>query len=179
MLTGKNIFKIFIMARFEQQKKINNLFPLLKKNKKYQLFLLGSGPLKPQYLKEIRRLKIDKQVIFLGWQENPYQFLPSADVFVNLSKYEGFPFVLLEAMTLGLPIVASDVNFGPREIINKQTGILITDQKTTTIDKAIRTALKNKKMFQKNSRKRALDFDYRKIFPLYLDLLEKLIKRSS
>jgi glycosyltransferase involved in cell wall biosynthesis len=64
-------------------------------------------------------------VFFLGYQANPFAFLRRATIFVFPSLYEGFPLALVEAMACGLPVVARDCPYGPREILNgeKRSGI--------------------------------------------------------
>ena len=68
-----------------------------------------------------KSLDIEKNVIFAGVQTNPYRFLKNADVFVLASRFEGFPNVLLEALTCGLSVIASDCLSGPRELLASKT----------------------------------------------------------
>jgi glycosyltransferase involved in cell wall biosynthesis len=56
-------------------------------------------------------------VIFLGYQSNPFKFLKRASVFVFPSIFEGFPMALVEAMACELPVIARDCPYGPREIL--------------------------------------------------------------
>jgi glycosyltransferase involved in cell wall biosynthesis len=126
---NKKVIKIFTMGRFDEQK---NLFLVLKvikalfeKRQNITLFIIGDGRLKKDYIKEVKKLKISKSVFFLGWQKNPYKFLRLADLFLHFTNYEGFPNSLLEAGSLGIFSVASDVDFGPREILTHKSGILI------------------------------------------------------
>jgi glycosyltransferase involved in cell wall biosynthesis len=138
--------------------------------------LLGAGPLIIKYRRIIAALKITSQITFLGWQDNPYCFLRQADIFLLLSYYEGFPFSLLEALAIGLPIITSDVDFGPREILaGGRYGILIKNTSPKNIQKAIHQALKTKKQLQLRQ-KRANDFDSSYIFPQYLRIFQKLIQ---
>ena len=54
----------------------------------------------------------------LKYQENPYKFIRSSDLFILTSKYEGLPNVLLEAMVLKKFIISSNCPTGPSEILN-------------------------------------------------------------
>ena len=59
-----------------------------------------------------------------GYQENPYKYYSMFDVLFLPSKYEGLPMVILEAMTLNIPVVSMDVG-GISEVINNDSGILV------------------------------------------------------
>jgi len=82
-----------------------------------RLIILGDGPLK-NYLKNLaKRMNIDRKVLFLGKVENVFPYLRKSDCFVFTSFYEGFPNVLLEALSQNLPIISTDCLTGPREIL--------------------------------------------------------------
>jgi glycosyltransferase involved in cell wall biosynthesis len=57
-------------------------------------------------------------IFFLGFRDNPHQFVKAAHVFVLPSQWEGFPMVLGEAMAAGTPVVSSDCPTGPREMLS-------------------------------------------------------------
>lgn len=88
------------------------------------LALAGSGPEKSALERLCRELKLEDVVTFLGWQDNIVTCLSQADVFVLPSRDEPFGIVCLEAMALGVPIIATRTD-GPSEILDEQTAILI------------------------------------------------------
>jgi glycosyltransferase involved in cell wall biosynthesis len=63
----------------------------------------------------------DPDVLFLGHQKNPFQFLARATLFCFTSLFEGFPNALVEAMAAGLPVLSADCMSGPREILAPDT----------------------------------------------------------
>ncbi|OQB25776.1 MAG: N-acetylgalactosamine-N,N'-diacetylbacillosaminyl-diphospho-undecaprenol 4-alpha-N-acetylgalactosaminyltransferase [Firmicutes bacterium ADurb.Bin182] len=63
------------------------------------------------------RSKYSGDILFVGFSDNPFKYMKAADVFVLPSVSEGFPNVVVEAMTCGVPIVATDCMTGPREIL--------------------------------------------------------------
>ncbi len=96
-----------------------------------KLCLVGDGSLRKGLEETAKELKIDKHVFFEGLQDNPYRFLTDADIYVLSSIHEGFPCAVIEAMAVGLPIVAADCETGPREILAPET-----DKTASDVEKA-------------------------------------------
>jgi glycosyltransferase involved in cell wall biosynthesis len=82
-----------------------------------KLMILGSGELEECLKKLVYQFQLENDVVFLGWQQNPFKFLARAKVFVLSSLWESFGNVLIEAMACGLPVISTDCLYGPREII--------------------------------------------------------------
>lgn len=74
-----------------------------------RLYILGKGPLKSLLVQLVQELELEGIVILLGHIQNPYRFMEKADCFVLPSLYEGQPMVLLEALTLGMSVLASNI----------------------------------------------------------------------
>ena len=85
------------------------------------LYIIGDGPLKAALLEQIEALQLQNRVFLLGRQQNPYAYLSRADCFVFGSNHEGMPNVLLEALACGLPVISTDCQSGPREILAPKT----------------------------------------------------------
>lgn len=81
------------------------------------LVLVGRGPDEEKLKEQSKNLGIENQVVFTGFQTNPYPFVKRAKLFVLASRYEGFPNVLVEAMIIGTPVIAFDCPTGPSEIL--------------------------------------------------------------
>lgn len=82
-----------------------------------RLVILGQGPLR-QYLGNLAAdLNMADRVVLPGFIHNPMALIGKAALFVLPSLWEGFPNVLLEAMALGMPVVAADCQSGPRELL--------------------------------------------------------------
>jgi len=89
------------------------------------LVIIGDGT--PQALKElIADQQLHKKIIVPGRAGNMAAWYSRADVFVLSSRYEGFPNVLLEAMASGVPVVSTDCNTGPADIIDSGVNGLLT-----------------------------------------------------
>jgi glycosyltransferase involved in cell wall biosynthesis len=107
---------------------------LLRNHNKLKLAFIGDGPQKEIVMNLLRQVEMPYQeltsdswviaeetiVLFLGYQSNPYKFMGRSYMLVLPSLNEGMPNTLVEAMALGVPVVASDCNYGPREILSEQ-----------------------------------------------------------
>ncbi len=82
-----------------------------------QLVFLGDGEERPKLERQVRELGLQDDVWMPGFVENPWKFMSKADVFVLSSKWEGLPTVLVEALALGMKVVSTDCEFGPRELL--------------------------------------------------------------
>lgn len=86
-----------------------------------KLILIGQGRLKNHLKNLTKKLNLEQNVFFLGFQDNPFKFLSRSDLFVLSSLWEGLPNVILESMACELPIVSTDCRSGPREILAPDT----------------------------------------------------------
>ena len=92
-----------------------------------KLILIGDGPLREELASLATRLGIESHVRFVGSLRNPYPWMKRADVLAASSRFEGLPLVLLEALALGVPVVSTDCDSGPAEILdNGRFGRLVS-----------------------------------------------------
>ena len=89
-----------------------------------KLIIIGQGEFQ-DYRELAYALGIDDAVYFTGLKKNPYPYLKKGSLYVLTSYYEGFPNAMVEAMAMGLPVIATDCMTGPREILAEKYGILI------------------------------------------------------
>lgn len=90
----------------------------------FHLLLVGEGPQRPALEALAQRLGLADRVTFAGFQAAPLAWMAAMDVAVLASAKEGLPRVILEAMLLGKPVVASDI-VGSRELVGDgETGFL-------------------------------------------------------
>lgn len=82
------------------------------------LVILGEGPDRPELEARIAELGLAERVSLPGFQANPYPWLKQAAAFALSSDWEGLPTVLIEALALNVPVVATDCPSGPREILD-------------------------------------------------------------
>jgi glycosyltransferase involved in cell wall biosynthesis len=79
---------------------------------------VGDGKCRAELEKQATELGIGDVVRFTGFVENPYPYLAQADLFVHTSRWEGLGIVLVEALALGTPVVATDCPSGPSEVLD-------------------------------------------------------------
>lgn len=142
--------KVFItVARFDFQKGYDILLPAIHQvSHQWEpgslLFVLaGDG----EEYKKIRRtagkLGINRWVRFLGRREDVYRLLAAADVYVLPSRWEGLPIGIIEAGTMGVPVIASDT-CGNREMLADRRGILFKNQDSADLAVKITGVLENR-----------------------------------
>jgi glycosyltransferase involved in cell wall biosynthesis len=117
------------VGKLEPQKDFPNLiraFAKVRQQQPARLVILGWGPDLPHLTALVEELGIATDVDFPGYVQNPYAYMARADVFVLSSAWEGLPTVLIEAMALDTPVVATDCESGPAEILaNGRYGYLM------------------------------------------------------
>lgn len=111
-------------------------------NKKLKFFVIGDGNMKLEVMKTIYDNK-SPQLNYLGYQSKVAEYLAAADVFVLPSSVEGFPLSILEAMAMGVCVIASDVGAVPDVIKNGKTGFVVEAGSEIAISEALDTLLKN------------------------------------
>jgi CDP-glycerol glycerophosphotransferase len=104
-----------------QGRAIRALGALRRGGQEAGLVLMGTGPLEDELRTEARQAGVEDLVIFAGHIANPFPIIAQADCFVLSSDYEGQPMVLLEALTLGKPVIATDIP-GSRSVLGQADG---------------------------------------------------------
>jgi glycosyltransferase involved in cell wall biosynthesis len=90
----------------------------------WHLDIIGDGPLRSALVAHARRLGITNRVTFHGFRDDVFALMAHSNLLIMSSQHEGLPYTLLEAMSLGLPTLASDVG-GLREVLrHEHTGLL-------------------------------------------------------
>ena len=143
------------------------------------LTIYGDGNQKSKLLKFASRKKVDLEIIKPVPHDKLPSFLNSADIFVLPSFIEGHPKILLEAMSIGLPCIGSNVE-GIREIISHNKNGIITQTDSKSIRHGLLKLLGNKslqKRLGQNARKFVVNnFDSRLLLEKETNLLLKLVK---
>lgn len=110
----------------DHEKLIHAFQQVVRQQPNARLVILGEGPLRDSLGKQISQLGLEKNVLLAGLQANPFPMLARADCFVFSSNYEGQGLVILEALTLGRPVISTDV-VGPRSLLENGEGVLVAN----------------------------------------------------
>jgi glycosyltransferase involved in cell wall biosynthesis len=90
-----------------------------------RLMIVGEGKLRSSLEAQVKALKLEDRVRFLGWRADGARVMAGFDIFLMPSLWEGFGLVMLEAMAQGLPIVGSAVSAIPEVVVSGETGLLV------------------------------------------------------
>ena len=138
--------ELVMSARFQSQKDhetlVKALIPL--KNEPFHLQLLGDGT---ETLERIQTLvtenHLTEKVTFVGFTTNVLGYLQKADICALISHSEGLPLSILEAMSLGLPIVASNVGGISKQVENGYNGYLVERNDVEDLTEKIKLLMNN------------------------------------
>lgn len=140
--------KIVTAGRFSKSKGYPDLLKAFKKvleKRPCHLVIMGRGKLEQEIKQLIATLGIEKNVTLCGFQKNPFAVMANSDMFVLASHWEGFANVIVEAMAAGVPVISTDCNYGPREIVtNEVNGLLVPVGDVEAIVSAIIRLLNDK-----------------------------------
>ncbi len=132
-------------GRLRPQKDFSTLLRALKivrQNHDVRLMILGEGEERPRLEDLVKELRLEACVSLPGIVRNPYAYMARADLFVLSSAWEALPTVLIEALAVGLPVVATDCVSGPREILRDgRYGALVPVGDVAALAEAVSAAL--------------------------------------
>lgn len=144
-LWGEAEQRVITVGSFKAQKNhllLIHSFARAFHGKPVKLMILGQGELRPDLENLASELGVAEQVLLPGFATDPWPYYASADLFALSSDYEGYPLVLIEALRSGLPIVSTDCESGPREILDGgRYGALVPVGDDAALAEAMKEAL--------------------------------------
>ncbi|MCD9485050.1 glycosyltransferase [Photobacterium phosphoreum] len=153
--------KLVMVARFSEQKDHKTLLKALSKidSKLWSLDLIGKG----RYLEQTKKLalnyNISENVNFLGERNDVLEILQKSDIFILISNWEGYPLSILEAMSCGLPIIASDVGGVNEAVRDGFNGYLVPRNDPVYLEKSINKLIDSYDLRQEYSVNNINDFN--------------------
>jgi glycosyltransferase involved in cell wall biosynthesis len=122
ILNDKSIIKFITIGRLSKEKGhkylIDAFSKVIREIPNSRLFIIGEGPLRAKLIKSIKDNMLENKVILLGIKKNPYKYISKANVFVLSSLHEGLPTVLIEALVCNMPVISTNCETGPTEILD-------------------------------------------------------------
>lgn len=167
----RRILNVGSLKRQKNQELLLRAFAGLQLNPPARLTILGEGARRARLEQLAQELGIADRVSMPGFTLETWPHYRAADLFVLSSDYEGFANVLVEAMATGLPVVSTDCESGPREVLdNGRYGRLVPVGDVAAMTSAIEEALNSEHDPQEQCR-RARQFRPEIAVERYLKLL--------
>jgi len=102
-----------------------------------KVLIVGEGPLRKQLEALSRELGVQDQIILTGFRNDIKEILCTIDILLIPSLLEGFPMIILEAMAMARPIIATEIDGITEQILDNKTGFLIPPQDSNSISKTL------------------------------------------
>ena len=182
-LTLTNNKLLLSVGRLEPQKGFDRLLDVFAELSlcfsDWYLVILGEGECREELEKKTIELGLVGRVFWLGVVGNVGDWYETADIYVMISRFEGFPNTLLEAMAYGLPVVSVDCETGPRDIIRHGVdGLLVSQDDQAALVDALRKFMEDDALRQRYS-KRAVEvrerFSMERVVQKWESLFHELI----
>jgi len=177
-LSGEVILSVGRLTPWKGFDLLIDLMPvLLMVNNQFKLVIVGSGPEEKKLKFKIQELKLEDKVILAGsvFMEKMSNYYQAADIFILNSSYEGLSHTLLEALSFGLPVVASNVGGNPEVIEHNQNGLLAEYNNQQQILDSIKKLSSNSGLverFKQANKEVIKNFSKDKMYKKYLELLK-------
>lgn len=193
----KNKHILSYICRISEQKRPILLLEIINKlkevRKDFKVLVVGEGNLLSKMKAKAKELNLDDYIQFLGNIEQTEEIYKISDLTINCSIKEGIALTSYESLSMGVPIVSSNVG-GQAELIDENTGILITcwqnekdiykeeynQEEVNDFTNAIVEILNNLDKYKENCRKRILDnFTLKSMIKNMSKIIEDVYKEPS
>ena len=180
IISGWGGYTLVAAGRLHRQKGFDLLIQSIAelKRRDIRIVILGDGPEEAALRRQVAQMNMSDRVEFTGFLDNPYPWLAAADLFVLPSRWEGFGHVIVEAMSVGTPVIAADCPHGPADIIEDGVdGRLTLVEDPVALGTAIEAMLSDPKSLLRFSEKaviKAEQFDVETIVEQYLALFKHM-----
>lgn len=161
---SKNKINIICVGRLNFCKGYDRLIDVVNKLNLEGLFdsaivrICGDGPERLELEKKIEQFNLKEKVLLCGMVSNPYKYYKNSDLFILPSRYEAFGLVIVEALALGVPVLATKNSATKSLIINNYNG-LIVDNNDNDLYEALKAILKNTSKID-TYKKNLKDYEY-------------------
>ena len=178
----------FIVAagRFVQQKGFDTLLQAFAKSATrtdVSLVILGDGPDRRSLEQASVALGVRDRVLMPGTVANPWAYVARAEAFVLSSRWEGFANVIVEAMACGTPVIVTDCDYGPREIVrHEENGLVVPVDDARGLSEAILRLLGDPALARRlaaGGLERAASLHVGRAAAAYADLFRQLLSKPA
>lgn len=159
LMSNKSGIEIVTISRFSPEKNMEFVFNVAKSLKNMDFLWIGDGETKEELSKKIDLNNI-KNIKNIGFDTEPFNLISfSKPIYFSASKGEGLPLTLIEAMSLGIPIVASNVIGNNEVVIDSYNGFLFEQDNIEEALYKIQKIVDNPKLYDKFKINSLLMFD--------------------
>ena len=142
---------IGIVGRLSVEKGVDRAIDAIAKLPDCELHLIGDGPERKNLEKQAQTLNVTDRVTFWGWQTNSQMYYQAMDMLLLPSHTEGLPNVVLEAMTMAIPVAATDVG-GVRDLLDDgRCGLILPTEQPVAWVGMIQNYLANENQLQQTA----------------------------
>ena len=196
-IKAENKYILSYICRIANQKRPYLLLEIIKKLKQkmdnFLVVVAGDGPMLKEIKNKAKAMKISENIIFLGNCSDTAQIYAISDITINCSIKEGIALTSYESLSMGVPVISSDVG-GQKELINKDVGKVVKCyQKETEINNynyqeeeieqyvtAIEEIIHHIDAYKANCRKRILDeFTIKSMISKMENIFENTVKTPN
>ena len=152
---------------------------LLDKGSAHKLVIVGDGPDRERVERAVRATQTQDSVILAGYQSNPYPYMKQSKFLVSSSYTEGLPVIAMEALCLGIPMVAAVPSVG--EVFGDEVCGLITGNDNASLEEGIRKMLTDEEFYARakaGAEKRSAFFDGKRMVKEIEDMFLQLMNKN-
>ena len=143
---------------------------------------VGRGPLKEELRERHGVLGLGDRFTFLGQRDDVLRLMTGADVFVLASHHEGLPVTLMEAMSVGLPVVATAVGGVPQFVAESEEGLLVAPGRPDLLAEALVRICSDSELRRRladGAKRKSTVFDVRSASAKIEDIYRRLLEASN
>tara|TARA_R110000850_G_scaffold272385_3_gene407536 strand:- start:433 stop:1482 length:1050 start_codon:yes stop_codon:yes gene_type:complete len=177
--------RIVMVGRFEEQKNQAMLIRALAQlvDLPWRLTLVGEGPFLDDCVELAKSHRIDSRIQFAGYSSNVNEILCKHDLFALISKWEGFPRSILEAMSAEMPVIASDVGGNREAVANGVTGYIVSPDDPQELIQALSKMITHPELLlemgQAGRQQFLKKFTFESMYASYTRMYDRLIEERT
>lgn len=170
------------VSNFRRLKRVDDVvrvFDRIRAEKPAKLLMVGDGPRRPDIEKQVKELRIQDDVVFMGKSNDVVRVLCLADLFLLTSEHESFGLAALEAMASKTPVISSNAGGIPEVNIHGVSGFV---SEVGDVDDMAKNALtilateESLQQFKDQAYELAHRYDIESVLPLYEEVYDSLLK---
>lgn len=174
-------YDLMYLGRLEYPKNPERLIRIIKQireeKKDISVAIVGNGKEKQKIQNIVKKLGLNNNITFYGFQQNPFPILKNAKLLIMTSIYEGTPMSVLEAQAMGIPVISTPVD-GLKKIIRNDYNGFLSDKDEILVDKILEILSINKE-YEEMKRNSLYESRKRNDIESYIGQIKKIYDNIS